>query len=389
MKKILTLLLICASTVALAQGKWTGTWATAQQFTVPADTPKTWLSNASIRQTVHVSLGSGIMHVQLSNAYGSSPLQVKSVYIADALDSCAIDTRTATYLTFNKKRNVTIGPGRDIVSDPVTYNLKPLQRLSITINYGDVPAELTSHAGSRTTSYVIKGVSKPRTSFVNGERLEHWYNISAIDVLDKSEGCVAVLGNSITDGRGSTTDKQNRWTDVMAEELSAKGKLEGVLNLGIGGNCVLRGGLGDPAVKRFHRDILEQSGVRKLIIAEGTNDIGGSNGNSEEVASRLIEAYKGFIKEAHDNGIKVYMATITPFKHSQYHTPFHEAARQTVNDWMRASKGFDGLIDFDKLVSDPADPQAMREELKDDWLHLNVEGYKEMGKYAASIIGDN
>lgn len=386
MRKLLILLLICASTAVFAQSKWTGTWATAVQFTTPDNMAKTEFTNNSIRQTIHVSLGGDVIRLQLSNAYGDSPLQIKSVYIADVSDSCSINTNTAKYLTFVKKRNVTIEAGKDVWSDEIKYDLKPLQRLSITINYAETPLKVTSHPGSRTTSYIIKGEAKPKTSFAKSERLEHWYNISAIDVMAENVGSIAVLGNSITDGRGSTTNKQNRWTDAMAEQLAAINNAQGVLNLGIGGNCVLKGGLGDPAVKRFDRDILAQSGITTLIIFEGVNDIGGSEGRSEEVAKQLIEAYKDFAKQAHERGIKVYGATITPFKYSQYDKIFPEAARQTVNEWIRKSMDFDAVIDFDELVRDPNDPSAIRKDLQEDWLHLNAKGYAEMGKFAAEMV---
>jgi lysophospholipase L1-like esterase len=194
---------------------------------------------------------------------------------------------------------------------------------------------------------------------------------------------VACLGNSITDGRGTTTNAQNRWTDFLAEGLDGK---MGVLNLGIGGNCVLRNGLSDPAVIRFDRDILGQRGVKALIIFEGVNDIGGSIGNAEQVAQELIKVYGEMIDKAHAKGIKVLMGTITPFGKSFYDSRFHEAARLVVNDWIRDNKKADGFIDFDALVRDPQHPSQLIEAYSDDWLHLNPAGYEKMGKYAAEQI---
>jgi lysophospholipase L1-like esterase len=385
MKKLLTILLVCFATAISAQERWTGTWATAPQATTDGNMPKTSLTGSAARQIVHVSLGGDQIRLQLSNEYSDAPLQIKSVYIADAQDSCDINAKTARYLTFGKKRNVEIAAGKSVISDVVKYNLKPLQRFTITINYGESPAKVTSHPGSRTTTYIIKGESKPRTSFANGERTDHWFNIATIDVKGGDAGCIAVLGNSITDGRGSTTNKQDRWTDVLAETLNADGKPMGVLNLGIGGNFVVRYGLGDPALKRFDRDIMAQRGVNTLIIFEGVNDIGNS-GNAEKTATELTDAYKVFIQKAHDKGLKVYGATITPFKGHSYFTFFHEAARQAVNEWIRTSKELDGVIDFDKLVRDPQDPSRQQKDLQQDWLHPNAAGYKKMGEYAAKKI---
>ncbi len=364
---------------------WTGTWATAAEFTGPGDMPASSLSNRSLRQVVHVSIGGEVLRVQFSNEFSREPVEIKSVYIADAADSCNIDVRSARFLTFGGRKNVTIAPGEALFSDALKYQLKPLQRLSITINYGAVtPVNATSHRGSRTTSYIISGTSKPKTSFAGGEKVDHWYNAVAIDVATTSTPSgIAVLGNSITDGRGSTTNLQNRWTDFLAEAL---GGTVPVLNLGIGGNCVVEGGLSEPALKRFDRDILGQRGVKTLVIFEGVNDIGGSKNRVEQKTEKLIEAYKTLIAKAREKGLKVYLGTITPFKKSFYYDHFREASRQTVNDWIRTTDLIDGVIDFDKAVMDKADNKMLKEEYSDDWLHLNPKGYEVMGRFAADVL---
>ena len=393
MRKLTILLLTAAMSMTIsAQQKnsptsvWEATWATAIEFTGPSDMPASSLSNRAIRQIIHVSKGGTQLQLKLSNVHSKEAVDIKSVFIADAKEASDIDAKTAKYVTFNGKRNITIEPGKDITSDVIGYNLKPLQLLSITINYGEsTPVNASSHRGSRTTSYIIKGVAKPKTKFVDAEKVDHWYNIASLDVLrsDPAEAnAIVVLGNSITDGRGSTTNKQNRWTDAMAEALGGE---TSVLNLGIGGNSVLWGGLSEPAVKRFNRDILEQQGVKTLIIFQGVNDIGGSRGNSEEVAKKLTEAYKSFIDQGHAKGWKVIGATITPFKGNSYYSFFHEAARQVVNEWIRTSGAFDAVIDFDELVRDPQDPTKLKVEYSDDWLHLNPTGYAAMGKLAAEV----
>ena len=364
---------------------WEGSWATAVEWTGQGDMPKESLSNRAIRQIIHVSAGGNTLRLQLSNVFGSSDTEIRSIYIADATEGHFIDVKSAKYLTFDGKKNVTIPKGESLYSDEIAYNLKPLQLLSITINYGDkTPENATSHRGSRTTSYIIKGESKPKSDFEASERVDHWYNIASIDIKTTQQfEVIAALGNSITDGRGTTTNKQNRWTDFLAESLEGK---VGVLNLGIGGNCVIKGGLSEPALKRFDRDILGQKGVSTLVIFEGVNDIGGAKNNSEECANNLIEAYREMISKAHSKGIKVYLATITPFKGNSYFTIFHEAARQYVNEWIRNNKDSDGIIDFDLIVRDPKDHAKLKEEFSDDYLHLNPKGYEAMGKYAADIL---
>ncbi|MDE6786373.1 MAG: SGNH/GDSL hydrolase family protein, partial [Muribaculaceae bacterium] len=214
-----------------------------------------------------------------------------------------------------------------------------------------------------------------------------WYNISCIDVqTDQPTECIAIIGNSITDGRGSTTNLQNRWPDFLAKALDGK---VGVLNLGIGGNAVVNGGLSEPAVVRFDRDVLGQTGVTSVVIFEGVNDIGGQRPNHQEIVNKIIEAYSSFIQKSKDAGKKVYLATITPYKNSFYENHFSEAARLTLNDWIRANKDVDGIIDFDELVRDPANPSALRPEYSDDWLHLNPAGYEVMGKFAAEQLKSN
>ncbi len=368
-----------------ADNDWTGTWATAVEFTGPGDMPKASLSNRSLREIIHVSLGGEELRMQLSNIHSKEPVEIKSVFIANPTDKADIDPKSAKYLTFGGKKSVTIAPGESVYCDVLKYHLTPLQRLSITINYGQTtPVNASSHRGSRTTSYIIEGEAKPKTLFENAETLEHWYNISCIDVKTAGDvPCVAVLGNSITDGRGSTTNMQNRWTDFMAEAYEGK---VGVLNLGIGGNAVVRGGLSEPALKRFDRDILEQTGVDAVVIFEGVNDIGGFKPNHMEIVRSLQNAYTELIKKAKDAGKKVYLGTITPFFGNSYYNHFSEAARLTVNDWIRANKDIDGVIDFDKLLMDPANPKALKKEYSDDWLHGSPAAYEAMGKYAAGQV---
>ena len=373
---------------------WTGTWATAVEYTGPSDMPAKSLSDRSVREIIHVSIGGDVLRMQLSNVFGNEDVEIRSVFIADAKDSCDIDVKSAKYLTFSGKKSVKIEAGKDVYSDNVAYNLRPLQRLSVTICYGkQTPEHATSHRGSRTTSYIINGEAKPKTNFVGDvEKVDHWYNIASLDVMAaKDTPVVAALGNSITDGRGTTTNLQNRWTDRLAEALDGQ---VGVLNLGIGGNSVLRGGLSQPALVRFDRDVLGQRGVKTLIIYEGVNDIGGARENSQKDnsivrANELIEAYKTMTEKAHAAGMKVYIATICPFKGNGYYTYFHEAARQTVNEWIRTQKVADGVIDFDAQVRDENDPAKLRKELSDDWLHLNPAGYKVMGEYAAKVLNNN
>ena len=396
MKRLLVFLMVfCAlSTYSLAQN-WVGTWATAPQTVVRSFMPyNNCMTNRSVRQVVKVSIGGDVIRLKLSNIYSMQPVEIRSIYIAHAKDSFSIDAKSAQYFKFGNSYKTVIPAGKQIVSDALKFNLRNLERVAITINYTSAPEVPTVHMGSRTTSYIMKGVTNAHSNFEKAFRENHWYNISGIDVYTMSNNmsAIAIMGNSITDGKCSTDNAQNRWPDVMSEMLQLKHKItnQGVLNLGIGNNRVtVPGGFGALAKERFNRDILMQSGVKKVIIFEGINDIGAAkSGNSETVARLLIESIQGMVRKAKARKMKVYLGTITPFKGAGYYSHFHEAARLYVNDWIRSqAKNVDGILDFAKLLQDPNDERRMkREYASNDWLHPNPAGYKAMGIYAADII---
>ena len=387
--------MFCAlSTYSLAQN-WVGTWATAPQTVVRSFMPyNNCMTNRSVRQVVKVSIGGDVIRLKLSNIYSMQPVEIRSIYIAHAKDSSDIDAKTAQYFKFDNSYKTVIPAGKQIVSDALKFNLRNLERVAITINYTSAPEIPTVHMGSRTTSYIMKGVTNAHSNFEKAFRENHWYNISGIDVYTMSNNmsAIAIIGNSITDGKCSTDNAQNRWPDVMSEMLQLKHKItnQGVLNLGIGNNRVtVPGGFGALAKERFDRDILMQSGVKKVVIFEGVNDIGAArSGSSETVARQIIESIQGMVKKAKARKMKVYLGTITPFKGAGYYTHFHEAARLYVNDWIRSqAKNVDGILDFAKLLQDPNDDRRMkREYASNDWLHPNPTGYKAMGIYAADIV---
>ena len=396
MKRLLVFLMVfCAlSTYSLAQN-WVGTWATAPQTVVRSFMPyNNCMTNRSVRQVVKVSIGGDVIRLKLSNIYSMQPVEIRSIYIAHAKDSFSIDAKSAQYFKFGNSYKTVIPAGKQIVSDALKFKLRNLERVAITINYTSAPEVPTVHMGSRTTSYIMKGVTNAHSNFEKAFRENHWYNISGIDVYTMSNNmsAIAIMGNSITDGKCSTDNAQNRWPDVMSEMLQLKHKItnQGVLNLGIGNNRVtVPGGFGALAKERFDRDILMQSGVKKVIIFEGINDIGAAkSGNSETVARQIIESIQGMVRKAKAQKKKVYLGTITPFRGAGYYSHFHEAARLYVNDWIRSqAKNVDGILDFAKLLQDPNDDRRMkREYASNDWLHPNPAGYKAMGIYAADII---
>lgn len=366
---------------------WVGTWSTAPQLVEPNNMPPApGLSNNTLRQVVEVSIGGKELRVRFSNEFSKSPVTMNVVQIAVSAGGGAVDGATMKELKFNGKTEVTMNPGAVITSDPIFFELEPRMEVAITIFFGQTSPDVTGHPGSRTTSYLHEGNKSSVVDFTGSVPTDHWYVINGIDVkAKKSAAAVAILGNSITDGRGSGTNKQNRWPDILSERLLKNKKTQqvGVLNLGIGGNCVLRDCLGPSALDRFERDVLNQQGVRWLIILEGINDLGQAP-NSEvaaKVAKDLIAAYDRMIDQAHAKGIRVYGATILPFNKSFYYADYREAARNTVNEWVRNSGRFDAVIDFDKAMRDPQNTTTILPDVHDgDFLHPNEAGYQRMGE---------
>ena len=366
--------------------KWVGTWGTAEQLVEPGNMPpQLGLTDNTLRQIVCVSIGGNRLRVRFSNEFSTSPVTLDTVHIAFSVGGSAIDPATDKALLFDGNPEVTIGTGTAVTSDPFDFALKPRADVAITIHFGKTSTDLTGHPGSRTTSYILPGNQVSSVNFSGAVQTDHWYIINGIDVMaPESAAAVVVLGNSITDGRGSGTNKQDRWPDKLAIRLQENPdtKQVAVLNMGIGGNCVLRNCLGPAALSRFDRDVIAQSGVRWLIILEGINDIGQARGaeGSTAVAKNLIAAYEQMIDTARAKGIRVYGATMTPFGGSFYDSPDHQAAWKQVNEWIRTSGRFDAVIDFDTAMRDPANPSRLLSAYDSgDHLHPSEAGHKAMG----------
>jgi lysophospholipase L1-like esterase len=380
----LAILIVAAwlASPALAESRWVGSWATSQQIPEERNALAAHdLDDATLRQTVHLSLTGSALRVRLSNAFGTAPLHIAAAHIARAAapGSDAIAAASDTALRFAGQDDVTIPPGAEYVSDPVTWTGADI---AITLYFDTAPAQQTGHPGSRTTSYLLHGDHVSDLALPGAMKFDHWFNIAGIDVQSPRGAAIVALGDSITDGRGSTTNANDRWTDALAQRLAAA-KLEvGVLNHGIGGGRVLLDGLGPNAVSRFDRDVLAQPGARWLIVFEAINDIGTFDSAKPKPAHdalvrQLTTAYGQMIAKAHDAGIKVYGATITPFMDCMpYHPkPITEADRIAVNAWIRGH--FDAVLDFDRAVRDPVRPDHLAPAYDSgDGLHLSPGGYR-------------
>jgi lysophospholipase L1-like esterase len=366
--------------------RWVGTWACSPQLAdADISPPAAALADGTLRQIVRVSIGGTKIRARFSNALGNSDLTIGSAHIARAANG-KIESATDVPLTFHEQASVTIPAGALMYSDPVAFDLPPLSDLVVTIHLlASVPGGVTVHSGSRATSYFVHGDAVSVSEWPSPQRDDHWYFLNGVDVaVKKSASSVAVLGDSITDGKNSTTNGNGRWTDELARRLHAnKGTASvGVLNEGIGGNRLLHDGLGPNALARLDRDVLAQPGVRWLIVLEGVNDIGTCTSacDLDTIAHDMIGAYEQIIFRAHAHGIRVYGATILPFGGSFYASPDTERIRQSVNRWIRTGGQFDAVIDFDMVTRDPKSPANLSAAADSgDHLHPGDAGYKLMG----------
>lgn len=331
-------------------------------------------------------MGGSRWRVRLSNEFGDGPLTIAAAHIARAMGADTIDPASDIELSFGGRARVTIPQGSAVESDPVSFTASPFTDLALSFYVSDMPAGVTGHPGSRTTSYLLAGNHVTARSLPGATAVDRWYILSRVDVVGSTDAAaVVVLGNSIADGRGSGTNKNNRWPDNLARRLQGDPRAArvSVLNAGIGGNAVLRGGLGPTALARLDRDVLAQPGVRWLIVSIGVNDIGGARDAAAAAATarELIDAYREIVRRAKARGIRVYGATILPFGGSFYDSPEREAARRKVNDWIRTSGEFDSVIDFDRALRDAINPASLQPVADDgDHLHPNEHGYRMMAE---------
>ncbi len=355
--------------------RWIGTWACAPQLTEPENgPPPPGLDGNVLRQVVFTSIAGQQLRLRLSNEFGDGPVTLRSMRLALSTGGGGIDIGSERAVNFAGAAGVTIPAGETAVSDPLPFALPALARIAVTIRFGAVPAGLTGHPGSRATSYLGPDAAP----------VPHWYYLTGLDVLtDDAAGAIVVLGDSLTDGRGSTTDGDDRWPDNLSRRLRADavGANVAVLNLGLGGNAVLAGGNGPTTSARFRRDALGQSGARWLIVLAGVNDIGASPDGASLLSARLTAAYARFVGEARADGLRVYGVPILPFGGSDYAVADREVARQLVNAWIRTAGHFDAVIDLEAAVRDPGAPTRLAAGYDGgDHLHLNAAGYRRMAE---------
>ncbi len=333
------------------------------------------------------------MRVHVSNAFGTAPLRLTSVHIARPIStsSAAIDPASDKALAFHGNSDVTMPAGAEVISDPIDYPAAPVSDLAISIHFDLPPTQQTGHPGSRATSYLVHGNLASAADLPDAKKVEHWYQLSGVDIAVPSHAvAIVALGDSITDGHGSTTNGNDRWTDVLARRIQTSSATRniGVANEGIGGNHLLTDGLGPNALARFDRDVLAPAGVQYVIVFEGVNDLGllsrrGDVPAAEHAAlvEQIISAYQQIVARSHAHGIKAIGGTITPYIGSDYYHPAppNETDREAVNQWIRTPGHFDAVIDFDQVTRDPVHPDRLLPGFDSgDHLHPSPAGYAAM-----------
>jgi lysophospholipase L1-like esterase len=362
-----------------------------------APSPYLHLTNQTLRQIVHTSVGGTRARVVFTNAYGTAPVTIGAAHIALRDHEGSIQSASAHPLTFGGKPTITIPANAIVYSDAVTLAVPQMADVAIDVylpGATNTPATVTLHTAALQTNYISEtGNYAGKATFPSVGTTRSWFLLSRLDVVaPDAVGTVVAFGDSITDGAASSPDTNNRWPDHLARRLLAQGPKLAVVNAGIGGNRVLNEatvppgidvravGAGINALARFERHVLSIPGVTHVIVLEGINDIGNARQNPTPTAEDLIAGHKQLIEQAHARGIKMIGATLTPFWGAAYYTEVGEAKRQALNEWIRSGKGYDGVIDFDKATRDPNDPKKFLEKYDScDYLHPSDAGYKAMG----------
>ena len=368
---------------AVRRGGWVTSWSASPQAAAPGTPAAGGLDDQTVRDIIFTSVGGDLVRLQLTNAFGTSPLRVGRVTVAVAGPGAEEVPGTIHPVTFGGSASFRVPAGAQLLSDPVAMRVRPLQDLAVSIYLPGRSGAATLHAYARQVNWVSgpgdHTADQDGGAFITP--IPSWYYLSGLIVRSPgAHGTVVALGDSITDGAGSPADANARWPNDLARRLDALGgPVLSVADAGIAGNRVLAGAwcCGISAEARFWRDALDQPGVRDIIVLEGINDIGGSAGGIG--AARIIAGYEQLIARAHARGLKIFGATLLPFQGAGYYTAAGEATREAVNAWIRASGAFDGVIDFDAAIRDPADPLMMNPAYDSgDHLHPNAAGYQAM-----------
>jgi lysophospholipase L1-like esterase len=386
----------------VATGRWVSAWSTAihAPLTFPGLPPSPVFENQTIRMVVRPTVGGERVRIRLSNAFGTDAVRIGSAHIAIAAEAANIVPDSDHALTFNGKASVIIPRDAPVLSDPVDFKFTPFTQIAISIFLPASTPANSVHFWAQHATYVSgPGDFTSNVAIPNATTKTSWYWLADVEVSASLQTSATVaFGDSITDGVGAKQGDYDDWPDLLANRLAAQKDLipMAVVNEGIGGNRILHDGAGVSALARFDRDVLAQPGLENLIVLEGINDIGwphmkprvpqgGEPPKESPFARELVSAddiiggLRQIIERAHQHGIRVFGATLTPYEGADYFSPDGEETRQAVNKWIRSSGAFDGVFDFDAAVRDPKQPSRFRDGYHSgDFLHPSATGYKAM-----------
>ena len=379
----------CATTTSqlrqAAPARWFATWTASASDAGPRP-PRDSIDRAprlfdqTLRLVVRTSIGGDAVRIRISNEYGDRPLAIDAAHVAVRDTGASIDVATDRAVTFGGRSSVRLLPGAIAFSDPVSLAVPALRDLAVSLHVADSARIGTRHALGLQTNYVGRGNLAGARTFAPDTTLEIWPFLVGVDVTNRSAtGVIVAIGNSITDGARSTRDANARWPNFLAARIIGSGEpLKAVVNAGISGGRVLTYGAGPSALARFDRDVLSTPGLTHVILLEGINDISRSAVDGV-TADDIIFGYRQLITRAHERGIVIFGATLTPAGPRATYTPALEAKRAAVNAFIRTSGEFDGVIDFDAATRDPANPlQFLPKYDSSDHLHPGDAGYRAM-----------
>jgi lysophospholipase L1-like esterase len=368
---------------------WVATWGASPVAPLPANTTNTGFTNQTVRMIVHTSLGGSEARVRLSNAFGTESLAIGAAHVALRSMNAGIVSGTDKALTFSGSNSVTISPGALVVSDSVKLDVPALSDLSVSLYLPGPTGQATWHAAALSTNYISKpGDFTGAADLPVDHTVTSWFYLTDVEVKSSKDTlAIVTFGDSITDGTRSTLDTNHRWPNLLAERLAQHHIKLSVVDEGIAGNRVLHDFVGPNALARFDRDVLAQPGVGYVTVLLGINDIGDISRvltqpglvHQPVSADEIIAGHRQMITRAHEQGLKIVGCTLTPFDGAAYFTPEGETKRQAVNKFIRTGGGYDGVIDFDAVVRDPAQPgRFLAVYDSGDHLHPNDAGYKAM-----------
>lgn len=376
--------------------QFVGTWTASPQAPYTAGISKRGFEDRTIRMMTRTSVGGQGVRIRLSNTFGDEPVTFDraSIGIRAQSGSAAIEPGTLRQLTFGGDTSVTLTSGGRVLSDAVELRVGSEQDLVVSLYTAGSTGPTTWHALPTKTSYI--STTGDYTGATRGSAFTtettHWFYLDGVEVVSpETRGAIACLGNSITDGYASTIDANAAYPDFLAERVNGRQSLhKSVLNAGISGNRVLHDSAccGTNALARFDRDILAQTGVTDVLLLEGINDIGfeklqgdSTAPHASVTAEQIVDGYKQLIRRAHAKGVRLIGGTLTPFKGASYYYPGGERKRQRVNEFIRESGAFDGVVDFDVAIRDPDNPKRILEKYDSgDHLHPNDAGYRAMAE---------